>query len=169
MAMSLPCCVLLCRLRLRQFPMLSGRCFPLLIMSCVGCFLIDLICSIQSDSRNGTRSLQVSNRHHERRNARYCTFQHQAPHGWRRVHRTREQTARTSAQRVGKRLQSISLRQSSSSSAVWRETAARELFEGPSVDSLRSETGVPLPSVPIMPRRRDRTRVQEPAASCLRS
>ena len=38
MAMSLACCVLLYHLRPWQFPMLSGRCFPLLIMSCVGCF-----------------------------------------------------------------------------------------------------------------------------------
>ena len=35
--------------------------------------------------------------------------------------------------------------------AVWRETAARELYQRPSVDSLRSETGVPLPSDPRVP------------------
>ena len=56
MAVSLACCVLLRRLRMRHFPMLSGSCFSLLIMSCVGCYLNVLICSIQSDSRNGTTS-----------------------------------------------------------------------------------------------------------------
>ena len=83
-------------------PDVVRKMFPLEKMSCAGYFFkIDLICSIQSDSRNGTTpSLQVSNRHHERRNARCCTYtwmpgQHQAAHGRRRVHRTREQTART--------------------------------------------------------------------------
>ena len=94
---------------------------------------------------------------------------HSAAHGGRRVHRARVSAARSQLQSLSKPFQSRSTQERGGKQVVRRETERRPQHAGLPVNSLRSETRVPLPPHPVLSRRFHHRRVPSPVSVHIRS